>query len=317
MEASDILAARTRIRDRIEVTPLVADLRLSDRLGQRVLYKCELFQHTGSFKIRGALNWLRTASALELNSGLGAVSAGNHAIALARAAADTGTPLTVVMPANASPLKVEASRALGADVILHGDINAAWNHMHTLCAQRGLTLVHPYDDLRIIAGQGTLGLEILEQSPSASCILCPVGGGGLISGLALVTRSRRPELRVIGVEPEGAPTLHHAWQSGGPKRLPRVDTCAWSLGAAIAGEHTYRLSRQWVSGLSQVSEGAIAEAMRHLIHTMRLLPEPGAAVGVASLLEHGVPDGVSPDGVIVVVLTGGNASLDELKPWLV
>ncbi len=315
MDRSDVTAAQTRIHGRIVATPLIADLSLSKRLGRRILYKCELFQCTGSFKARGALNWIATARPEELRRGLGAVSAGNHAIALAWAAAEQGTPLTVVMPENASPRKVETSRALGADVVLHGDINDAWALMHRLREEQGLTLVHPYDDLRIIAGQGTLGLELLKQVPDAACILCPVGGGGLISGLAMAVRAERPALQVIGVEPEGAATLDFAWRQGGPARLPCVNTCAWSLGAAMAGEHTYALSRDWVSALHQVSEQAIGAALRHLIHTVRLLPEPGAAVGLASLLEHGLPPGLG-DGDIIVVLTGGNAGLDELTQWL-
>lgn len=315
MELADIQAARDRIADSIYRSPLVQDHGLTERLGRRVLYKCELFQLTGSFKVRGALNWAMTASARELANGLAAVSAGNHAMALAWAARRTDTPVTVVMPANASPLKVKASRALGAEVILHGNINDAWDYMHALCAREGLTLVHPFDDLRIIAGQGTIGLEILEQAPDAGCILCPVGGGGLISGIAIAARSLKPSMRVVGVEPGGAATLHHAWEHGKPTALTHIDTCAWSLGAAIAGEHSYALSRQWVSSLTQVSEEAISDAMRHLIHRVRVLPEAGAAVGLAALLEHGLPAD-TPEGDIVVILTGGNAGPEELAPWL-
>ncbi|MBB3190998.1 threonine ammonia-lyase [Halomonas cerina] len=306
--------AQARIADTLSPTPLVLDHALSDQLERRVWLKGELFQRTGAFKPRGALNWLRTARPEELAGGLGAVSAGNHALGLAWAARDAAVPVTIVMPENASPFKVAGSRALGAEVILHGDINEAWALMHRLVEERGLTLVHPYDDERIIAGQGTVGLEILEQAPEASVILCPIGGGGLIGGIGLAVAALRPSLTLIGVEPAGAASMAHAWSRGGPVRLERVTTCAKSLAAALVGEHTYPLSRAHVHALAAVDEAAIHRAMRHLLYQAKLAAEPGAAVGVAALLEDTVA--LPPAGDIVVVITGGNLGREELEDFL-
>lgn len=307
-------SAQRLIADTLLPTPLLLDHALSERFGRRVWLKGELFQRTGSFKPRGGLHWVRTVSREELAGGLGAVSAGNHALGLAWAAGQSGVPVTIVMPENASQFKVEGSRALGAEVILHGDINAAWALMHRLVEERGLTLVHPYDDEPIIAGQGTVGLEILEQAPEASAILCPVGGGGLLAGIGSAAAALRPELALFGVEPVGAASMAHAWAQGGPSRLEKVDTCAKSLAAAIVGEHTYPISRETARALAQVDDAAISRAMHHLLYQAKLMAEPGAAVGVAALLEEKVT--LPPEGDVVVVITGGNMSREELEPFL-
>ena len=210
---------------------------LSERLGTTIELKCELMQKTGSFKPRGALNWILTASDEELERGLVTISAGNHALALAWAASRAGARLTVVMPEGSSAVKVEATQAYGAEVILHGSINEAMDHMDELRADRGLVLVHPFADPRIVAGQGTVGLEILDQCPDVAQILCPVGGGGLISGIGAAVKALRPEVRVVGLETEGAPTLRTAWDEGGPVRLQQVKTLAPALGAALTGDN--------------------------------------------------------------------------------
>lgn len=316
VHGGDIVAARRRICDRVEATPTIRDHALSERLGRPVRMKCELFQRTGAFKPRGALNWVRTASPDELTAGLAAVSAGNHAAALAWAAASVGVPVTVVMPEGASTVKVEATRVLGAEVILCGDINAAWKRMEALVAERGLTLVHPFDDPRVIAGQGTVGLEIGEQVPDAGAILCPVGGGGLVSGLAVAVKQRNPAVRVIGVEPEGAAALSHAWRRVGPARLASVTTCAGSLAPAITGDNAYRLSRQWVDDLVTVPEATIARGVRHLLGSAKLHAEPGAAVGVGALLDGTVDGLLPPEGELVAVITGGNMAAAELRGFL-
>lgn len=310
-----IQQARKLITDSLVTTPMILDHELSERLGRQVWLKGELFQQTGSFKTRGALHWIRTASPEVLANGLGAVSAGNHALGLAWAARSVGAQVTIVMPENASAFKVEGTRNLGAEVILHGDIDGAWELMHRLVEERGLTLVHPYDDQRIIAGQGTVGLEILEQAPEASSILCPIGGGGLISGIGAAVSGSRPDIQMIGVEPEGAASMAHAWASGGPQRLERTDTCAKSLAASIVGELTYPLCRRYIDTLLSVSEENIHHAMHHLHFQSKLLAEPGAAVGVAALLvEQELP--LPPEGDVVVVITGGNMGYEELSEFL-
>ncbi len=305
-----IQQARDTLGDTLQATPMVADHHLAETLQRHVLLKGELFQRTGSFKTRGALNWVRNASREALDNGLGAVSAGNHALGLAWAARSVGAEVSVVMPEDASPLKVAGTRELGAEVILHGDINAAWSYMHRLLDERGLTLVHPYDDPHIIAGQGTVGLEIVEQAPEATMILCPVGGGGLLAGIAVAVRTLRPDIRLVGVEPEGAASMQHAWARGMPQRLPRVRTCAKSLGAAIVGDITYPLCRQHVDALVSVSEAHIRAAVRHLVGNAKLFVEPGAAVGVAALLAGA--SALPAEGDIVAVVTGGNMDRGEL-----
>lgn len=314
LDLSTLHAARDRLAGRLPITPLVPDHALSDRLGRRVWLKPESLQRTGSFKARGALNWLLTATAAELAGGLGAVSAGNHALALAWAAGRDGVPVTIVMPEDASPYKVAGCRALGAEVILHGDIDAAWALMHRLVEERELTLVHPYDDARIIAGQGSVGLELLDQAPEASAVLCPIGGGGLISGIGLATARHRERLRLIGVEPVGAASMAHAWAQGGPARLDRVDTAAKSLAATLVGEHTYPLCRAQVSALAQVNERDIERAMHHLLFDAKLMAEPGAAVGIAALLARHGP-ALPPEGDVVVVVSGANLGPEELRDY--
>ncbi|MHB0776110.1 threonine ammonia-lyase [Halomonas sp. WWR20] len=306
-----IQQARERTADRLEATPMLTDFGLSERYQRPIRLKAELFQRTGSFKARGGLNWMRTASASELAQGVGAVSAGNHALGLAWAAQASHTPVTIVMPEDASPFKVAGTRALGAQVILHGGINEAWSLMEQLVEERGLTLVHPYDDERIIAGQGTLALEIIEQAPHAAAILCPVGGGGLLSGLGVAIRALRPDIRLIGVEPAGAASMGYAFAHGGPTRLPALGTRANSLGAALVGRHTYALCRAHVDDLISVSEEGIYQAMQWLLGHSKLFAEPGAAVGIAALLEGRLPD-LPPTGDVVVVITGGNMGWEEL-----
>ncbi len=311
----DVIQAREIISRHLLPTPLIPDYTLSERLGRRVWLKAEMFQQTGSFKARGALHWVKTASPEELAVGLGAVSAGNHALGLAWAAGATGTPVTIVMPGNASPVKVDGARELGAEVVLHGDINDAWTLMRQMAEDRGLTLVHPYDDPRIIAGQGSVGLEIMEQAPETAAVLCPIGGGGLISGIGIAASAHEPHPWLIGVEPEGAASMAHAWQNGHVEKLATVNTCAKSLAAAVVGEHTYPLCRQHTTALATVDDDAIREAIRHLLFNAKVCAEPGAAVGVAALLSA-EPPALPEHGDVVVVLTGGNLGREELEACL-
>ncbi|WP_166258448.1 threonine/serine dehydratase [Marinobacter salicampi] len=308
-----IHAAADRIGHQLEETPLLRaqDLEVP---GGPLWLKCENFQRTGSFKARGALNWVLTAKEHELAPGLVTVSAGNHAIALAWAAAHTKTPLTVIMPEGSSPLKVKRARELGAEVIIHGSIHEAVAYCHQLRDRGGLTLVHPYNDLRIMAGQGTVGLELVRQQPDIRRILCPIGGGGLISGLGLAIKTRRPDIELIGVEPEGAATMLNAWQHGPDASLKSVTTWASSLAPAVVGNFTYAASRQVVDRIVTVSEGAIRAATRQLLTQTRLFVEPGASVGLAAILENRVsPDVNLPTALII---TGGNMDIDQVSRCL-
>ncbi|PWG65529.1 pyridoxal-phosphate dependent enzyme [Spiribacter halobius] len=302
--------AAARLQPTLAPTPTLRPPDLADDLGLDLRLKAENLQRTGSFKARGALNWVLTASPAELAGGLITVSAGNHALALAWAAGARGVPVTVVMPEGSSSLKIRGARALGAEVIVRGSISEAVAYTHELRTERGLTLVHPYDDPRVMAGQGTVGLELLAAVPDAACALCPVGGGGLISGLGIALRALRPDIRVIGVEPAGAATLRNAWDRNDPSaRLERVETIAASLAPVVVGRYTYAASRAVVDELVTVSEDAIREATRQLIGRARLYVETGCSVGIAALLEGRVsPD---PDRPTVAIITGGNMDFEQ------
>lgn len=311
-DQTTIRQARDRIEERVVRTPVWQSVDLDQAAGHSLFLKCENLQRTGSFKARGALNWIHTATAEELADGLVTVSAGNHAIALAWAAASAGTPLTVVMPEGSSDMKIRRTRALGAEVKVHGRIQDAVALCHQLVAERNLTLVHPYNDLRVMAGQGTVGLELLEQCPDMRRVLCPVGGGGLISGLGLAVKASRPEVEIVGIEPEGAATMGNAWRRDDPAAsLESVNTWAASLAPAVVGDHTFAATRQVVDRMVTVSEPAIREATRLLLTEARLYVEPGAAVGLAALLEGVIEP--SPGKADLLVLTGGNLDLDQVR----
>lgn len=306
-----IKAAEARIKHRINETPALFAHDISDYLNQPLWLKAENLQRTGSFKARGAYNWIATASDKELHAGLVTVSAGNHAIALAWAAAEADTSLTVVMPEGSSPIKVATARDLGATVILHGDIHQAVSLCDQLQAEEGRQLVHPYNDLRVMAGQGTVGVEILRQIPDFARVLCPVGGGGLISGLGIALKACRPDVRLIGVEPLGAATMINAWTAGrADASLDQVSTIAASLAPAVVGEYTYNASRQVVDAMVAVPDSAIAEATRLLLTRTHLYCETGAAVGLAALLTGAVE--TQPDQPTVLILTGGNMDLTQV-----
>ncbi len=307
-----IRQAESRIRPQLAETPLLQLPDLDEVVGQPLLLKCENLQRTGSFKARGALNWLLTATDEELSAGLATVSAGNHAIALAWAAAMKKVPLKVVMPEGSSDLKIRRARALGAEVIVRGRIDEAVAWCHGLCQSEGLTLVHPYNDVRIMAGQGTVGLELLRQQPGVKRVLCPVGGGGLISGLGLALKAQRSDIELIGVEPQSAATMGNCWlKQDAAACLDSVDTWAASLAPAVVGNYTYAASRLVVDRMVSVSEDAIREATRYLLTEARLYVEPGAAVGLAALLEGQVP--MAPDVTTTLIITGGNLDLDQVS----
>ncbi|MEP1584091.1 MAG: threonine/serine dehydratase, partial [Marinobacter sp.] len=310
-DESGILEAERRIRPYLGETPLLQVPDLDATMGQPLGLKCESFQRTGSFKARGALNWLLTASADELEAGLVTVSAGNHAIGLAWAAAMQDVPLTVVMPEGSSPLKIHRTRALGAEVIVHGNIQQAVALCHQLRDDKGRTLVHPYNDVRIMAGQGTVGLELLRQQSDVDRILCPIGGGGLISGLGLAIKAQRPEVELIGVEPEGAATMFNAWhKQDASASLDSVDTWAASLAPAVVGNCTYAASRQVVDRIVTVTEAGIREASRRLLTEAKLYVEPGASVGLAAVLESQVMP--ESEKTTVLIITGGNLDLEQV-----
>lgn len=310
----DVRAAADRIGRALARTPLFTASQLGDRLGIKLALKAELLQKTGSFKPRGALNRLLTTSRADLERGLVTVSAGNHAQGLAWAARVVGCRCTVVMPEDAPASKVAAARAYGAEVVLHGTVSDAYVRMEQLREQRRLVLVHPFDDPGVIAGQGTVALEIAAQAPEVDTIVCPLGGGGLVSGIAIAAKALQPKVRVFGVEPEGAAAMHASWDRGEPVRLDAVETIADGLAAPLAGEVTYPLTRRHVDDVVTVSDDEILAAMRELLSYAKLVAEPAGAAAVAALLTGKVP--VRSGEKVVAVVSGGNIDLERLKALL-
>jgi threonine dehydratase len=282
-------------------------------VGRPVFLKCENLQKTGSFKVRGALNLILELDDVARARGVATISAGNHAQAVGWAAARAGISATVVMPANASPTKVRASEEYGAEVILQGTIFEAFDLALEVAQDRGLTFLHAFDDPLIVAGQGTVGLEIHEDVPDAATVVAPVGGGGLISGVALAMANLAPAVQVFGVEPHGACAMRKSLDEGEAVRIESVDTIADGLGAPMAGELTFEVVRRHVEDVVLVSDDEIREAMAFILERTKLLVEPAGAAGVAALMAGRIP---LADGPVVAVLSGGNVDLDRLPDLL-
>jgi len=302
--------ARARIAGSVHRTPLLRSRTLSERVGAPLYLKCENLQKTGAFKVRGALHRLLRLSNEERDRGVVTISAGNHAQAVAWSASAAGVPSVVVMPEHASRTKVEASRGYGAEVILHGTAAEAFEKAFALADERGLTFVHPFDDEEVVVGHGSCGLEILEDLPDVATVVVPVGGGGLLSGIATAIDSVRQGVAVWGVEPEGAPGMTRSLEAGHAVHLDRVDTLADGLGAPMAGELNHALVAEHGAGVVLVTDAEIVEAMALLLERTKLLAEPGGAAGLAALLQARIP--VDPEGPVVVVLSGGNVDLPLL-----
>lgn len=314
VELSDVLAARDTIGDDVHRTPMLSSARLSERIGAELSLKAELFQKTGSFKPRGALNRLRNTPREDLDRGLVTVSAGNHAQGLAYAAGVVGARCVVVMPEAAPRTKVDAARGYGAEVVLHGDVSAAYGRMEELREERGLVLVHPFDDPHVVAGQGTVGLEIAEQLPEVDAIVVPVGGGGLISGVACAVKSENRGVQVVGVEPEGAAAMRASWDAGERVSLERTDTVADGLASPFAGEIAFEMTRRYVDEMVVVSDAELVEGMRALFVFAKLYAETAGAAAVAALLAGRVP--VSEGERVCAVVTGGNVDPEKVRTLL-
>lgn len=299
--------ARARIASSIHRTPLLSSRHLSERVGVPVFLKCENLQKTGAFKVRGALNRLLRLTDEERDRGVVTISAGNHAQAVAWAAAASGIKAVVVMPEHASRTKVEASRGYGAEVILHGDARAAFQRAFELAEERGLRFVHPFDDEEVVAGHGSCALEILEDLPDVGSIVVPVGGGGLISGIAAATAAVRKGVAVWGVEPRGADAMHRSLEQGEAVHLERVETVADGLGAPMAGVLNHALVAAHARGVVLVTDEEIVDAMRVLLERTKLLVEPAGAAGLAAVLNGRLA--LSGDAPVAVVLSGGNVDL--------
>jgi len=310
---ADIRDARARIADRVHRTPMLTSQTLARLVGGPVFLKAESLQKTGSFKPRGATNAIRRLGPDARTRGIVTISAGNHAQAVAYAAAPEQIRCVVVMPASAVQSKVAACRAYGAEVALHGDMAEAWVMFERLQVEQGLIPVHPFDHPDVIAGQGTIGLEIHEDVPDAALVIVPIGGGGLISGIATALRELNPRTRIVGVEPNGSNAMHAALAAGHPVRLARIDSIADGLGAPAVSDRTLDVVRRLVDEVVEVSDAEIVAAIRLVLERAKLLVEPAGAAAVAALTAGRVRVGSGP---AVAVLSGANVDLERLKGWL-
>lgn len=303
MHLSDVRDAAALLHGITRVTPVETSRWLSERVGSPVLLKAENLQRTGSFKSRGAYVRLARLTADERARGVVAASAGNHAQGVALASQLLGIQATVFMPAGVPTPKEHATRGYGADVVLHGaDFQQTLAAAEDFAAETGAVLIHPFDHEDVILGQGTVGLEILDQVPDVRTVVVPTGGGGLLAGIALAIKEARPDVRIIGVQAAGAASFAASLDAGQPRTLPGTQTMADGIAVARPGDLTLPLVEDYVDDIVTVSEESISHALLLTLERAKLLVEPAGAVGVAALFD----DPGAFAGPVVVVLSGGN-----------
>lgn len=304
----------SRVYDVAIESPLEPASNLSRRLNNLVLLKREDLQPVFSFKCRGAYNKMARLTPVELQNGVVAASAGNHAQGVALAAQKLGAHATIVMPATTPLIKIDAVRARGAKVVLFGDsYDEAYEHALALCNEAGATFVHPYDDPDVIAGQGTVAMEILRQHPGPiHSIYVPVGGGGLIAGMAAYIKHLRPEIKVIGVEPEDADAMAQSLEQGERVKLAHVGIFADGVAVKKVGEETFRLVQQYVDEIIRVDNDAICAAIKDVFEDTRSILEPAGALSIAGLKAAVLRDGLH-DQTLVAIASGANMNFDRLR----
>ena len=304
----------SRVYDVAVETPLQPAGQLSKRLGNKVLLKREDLQPVFSFKIRGAYNKLAQLSAEELARGVVTASAGNHAQGLALAARELGIKATIVMPKTTPEIKIEGVRSRGGKVVLHGDtFPEALAYSLKLVDEKGFVYIHPYDDPYTIAGQGTVAMEILRQQPGAlDAIFVPVGGGGLIAGIAAYVKYLRPDIKIIGVEPDDSNCLQQAMRAGERVVLPQVGLFADGVAVAQIGQHTFDICKDYVDEVITVSTDEICAAIKDIYDDTRSITEPAGALGVAGIKKYVELNGVSGQ-TLVAIDSGANVNFDRLR----
>ena len=310
---ADALRARGVIAEHVQRTPLVTSRSLGERIGATAYLKLENLQRTGSFKVRGAVNAMARLAPAARAAGVVTMSAGNAAQAIAYAGRANGVRVTVIMPESAPRTKIEATRAYGAEIRFAAEMTQLLPMVQELQAQ-GLHFLHPFDDDDVIAGHASLGLEILEDVPEVDLVVVPVGGGGLISGVALSIKARRPRARIVGVQPDGAQAVRAALAAGRSVRLERVSTVADGLAAPFAGDRNLEIIRRDVDDVVAVTDDVILDGLRFLVTRARIVPEPAGAAAVGALLSGAVKP--RPGERVVAIVSGGNIDADRLAGYL-
>ena len=310
---ADVVAARSRIGSQVQRTPLVGSNSLGERIGAGAWLKLESLQRTGSFKVRGAANAIALLTPAQRAAGVVTMSAGNAALAVAYAARAAGVRATVAMPEGAPAMKIAATRTYGAEIRFGAAVSALLPIVRAL-QDEGRYFVHPFDDEGMIAGHGTVALEILEDLPDADLFVVPVGGGGLISGIATAVAARRPGARVVGVEPVGAPGMRRALDAGRVVTLDAIDTIAEGLAPPFAGAHTLEIVQRLVSDIVMIPDEAIREGLRFLFERARVVAEASGAAAVGALLSGAVR--ARPGEQVVAIVSGGNVDLDRYRELL-
>jgi threonine dehydratase len=307
----DIEEARERIQNQIYLSPFPYSETISRLTGNRVFFKLENLQMTGSFKERGALNRLLTLTPDEAKRGVIAASAGNHGMAVAFHSRRLDISATIVMPLHAPLIKVSRVRQYGAQIVLHGaDYDEAFAEAHRLAQEKGLTFIHAFNDPWVVAGQGTIGLELYEQNPDLDAVVVPVGGGGLIGGIALVLKTLNRKIRVIGVQAESVPSMKAALEKGRPIRLPPAMTIADGIAVRAVGDMPLALVKKYVDDIVTVSEGEIANAVLLLLEIEKTVAEGAAAVSLAALLNKKT---ALTDCNVGLVISGGNIDMNLIS----
>jgi threonine dehydratase len=304
----DVEEARARIGGIVQPTPCLRSWAFSEELGAHAWFKYETLQLTGSFKVRGAYNKIAGLPADEVRRGVITASAGNHAQGVAFSATQAGVPSIIVMPVTTPLIKIENTRRLGGEVVLAGEIfDEAYQEARRLERERGLVFVHPFDDEQVMAGQGTIGLEILEQTPEVEVVVVPIGGGGLISGIATAIKAKRPSVRVYGVQTAAAPAMAESFQAGQIRVCPAERSVADGIAVKTPGELTFEHIRRHVDAVFTVSEDEIRAAMVRLVETGKTVTEGAAAVTLAAMAAHRIPDVAGRH--VVMLLSGANVDV--------
>jgi threonine dehydratase len=306
---SSIEQAKARIARYVKRTPLELSRSLSERLGTNVYIKYELFQKTGAFKARGAFNKLLSLDDHERGNGVVAVSGGNHAQAVAYAASVLGTDAVIVMPDNTPANYVEATRGYGAKVDLRASIAECFDAIEGYRTE-GRAFVHPFDDELVMAGQGTVGLEIIEDCPQITDLIVSIGGGGLMSGVSTAIKSKKPDVRVWGVETVGADAMAQALDAGKPVQLPAITSIAKTLGAPSVSDTTLAIAQQNLESVTVVTDEEAVAALHLIAERLKVITEPAASCTLAAAEK--LKTNFTPDSHLVLVLCGGNTSISDI-----